>query len=639
MAALVAALLFPGGVAAADPSAAPASDPPVASASPLASGPPDPSAEPGPLPDAGRPLTVEELEAERSRSRATGDTEMVVAHVTIDRRAPIRGPLCPPRTARRMGCPFGALDPSPVEDGLVIVWATSRVAARFPDDTPLAQTLVFRIEAGELHLLGGFAMPSGPYPAFDFLTPVDAVAEDAIEGVQGGSIIAVDGWLGVLGWGIPCPAPTPGILFRQGTASPFVRCPGGWITAVGEHPDLPDGAMALEPTGPAIPVQADAYRRYAPDPGPADQGATPPRRAVYLLQHVRNPDPGREPTMGWSVVGRLNPVPPPSETTPTPLVPARWTVAGPVDATDRSLMLLVDGVSCPSVDGSRAEPVVSVASVEGELRIRVEVAAGTDGRPCPVARLRRVPVALAAPLGSHLIVDAAEPDPQRRFPTVHRVDAIDTGLRYSCDGSGDFTVRDILGPGLEVEAPGGPPLRPGWRLLIAEPDHVLQLGPVRRDGADMVEVGSRDGIWEDWASGQCTLLATAIPDRLEPAPWTLRGVPRSTDRELRVWVHERSCASGRPATGRVRRPLVRVDRTRILIVLATRPIGGDCPSNPATPYVIRLPVAIGSRTLVDGSTFPAHERSISPNPPNDGREPVIVGRCGSPGRSSAPIQG
>jgi len=611
MATLVVALLFPDGVAAADPSAAPGSDPPMVSASPAPSVSPEPSIEPSLSANVGRPLAAEELEAERSRSRATGDTETVVAHVAIDRDHPVRGPVCPPRTARRTGCPFGVLDPSPGEGGLVLVWATSGVAARFPDDTPLEQTLVFRIDAGVLHLLGGFAMPTGPYPTFDFLTSVDAVAEDAMEGVQGGGIIAVDGWLGVLGWGIPCPAPPPGILFRQGTASPFVRCPAGWITADGALLDVPDGSFSLQPPGPGIPVQADAYRRYAPDPGPADQGATPPRRGVYLLQHVRNPDPGREPTMGWSVVGRLDPLPPSDDATPTTLVPSRWTVAGPVDPADRSLMLLVDGVSCPGPDGSRAEPVVSVASVEGELRIRVDVTAGTDGRPCPVTRLVRVPVRLAAPLGARVIVDAAEPDPQRRFPTVHRVDPVDTGLRYSCDGSGDLTFRDIMGPGLEVEAAGGPPLRPGWRLVIAGPDHVLQLGPVGRDGAEMVEVGLRDGRWEDWARGGCTLLTTAVPDRLEPAPWTLRVAPRSTDRELRVWVHERSCASGQPATGRVRRPLVRVDRTRILIVLATRPIGGDCPSNPATPYVIRLPVAIGDRTLVDGSTFPARERAVA----------------------------
>lgn len=121
-----------------------------------------------------------------------------------------------------------------------------------------------------------------------------------------GRLLAVEGWLGVLGWGVPCPAP-PGKLGRQGTASPFVRCPGGWIGA--DEASLRAGRYDTAPPRFAIPVQAAAYALFAPEPGSVEEGATPPRRAVYLLRRVANPEPEFGDAMGWRVIGRLDPVP------------------------------------------------------------------------------------------------------------------------------------------------------------------------------------------------------------------------------------------------------------------------------------------------------------------------------------------
>ena len=65
----------------------------------------------------------------------------------------------------------------------------------------------------------------------------------------------------------------------------------------------------MTPPGFAIPVQASAYERYAPDPGDVEDFMLPPRRGVYLLRHV-GVDMG--PPTGWQVVGRLDPVAVPS---------------------------------------------------------------------------------------------------------------------------------------------------------------------------------------------------------------------------------------------------------------------------------------------------------------------------------------
>jgi hypothetical protein len=121
-----------------------------------------------------------------------------------------------------------------------------------------------------------------------------------------GQLMAVEGWLTALGWGIPCPAPPPK-LFGQGAPadSPFVRCPGGWIIPEDAPPEQAPGTGALAPTGFGIPVQASAYADFAPDPGAIADYQAPPRHGTYLLRHVGIR--GGRPT-GWQVVGRLDPI-------------------------------------------------------------------------------------------------------------------------------------------------------------------------------------------------------------------------------------------------------------------------------------------------------------------------------------------
>jgi len=73
-----------------------------------------------------------------------------------------------------------------------------------------------------------------------------------------------------------------------------------------------------------------------------------------------------------------------------------------------------------------------------------------------------------------------------------------------------------------------------------------------------------------------------------------------------ILVTETACASGQPATGRVEEPLVIRERARVQVAMFVRPLDGPaaCPSNPPTPYTLRLDGPLGDRTLADGGTIP-----------------------------------
>jgi hypothetical protein len=85
-----------------------------------------------------------------------------------------------------------------------------------------------------------------------------------------------------------------------------------------------------------------------------------------------------------------------------------------------------------------------------------------------------------------------------------------------------------------------------------------------------------------------------------PAEW--RVAPGATlgrdSREVPLLVHERECASGRDASGRIR---VDVDYRANTVVLdvevASLSGGQECPGNPETPYLLELDQPLGEREL------------------------------------------
>jgi hypothetical protein len=86
---------------------------------------------------------------------------------------------------------------------------------------------------------------------------------------------------------------------------------------------------------------------------------------------------------------------------------------------------------------------------------------------------------------------------------------------------------------------------------------------------------------------------------------------------VHLLVTERACASGEPATGRVRGSVLEVTATTIRITVGVVPADGgqDCQGNPPTPYVLDLPEPLGERVLVDAGVDPEREIKAPSNSP------------------------
>jgi hypothetical protein len=274
-------------------------DGPAGTAAPTPSSNPTASSGPGLAPDAGSVaidiLTTDELLALVSGHQNGDPAVTVVAAATIETCSGRRCPAC----LRTDACPIGS-----VVGGLgraAEVFAGPAVRDLYQRSGPSIEgPLGFRVGDAGLTFLGRY-VPGPDGGTWPLTTDAAAAASDQ---VNAGELIAVEGWLVTLGWGVPCPAPRPD-LRGDPADSPFVRCPAGWILA---DPTLPkDGpaSIALEPAGFAIPVQYGAYERFAPEPVLKPEGfRVVPRLGTYLVRHVA-PDFGR-PT-GWQVVGRLDP--------------------------------------------------------------------------------------------------------------------------------------------------------------------------------------------------------------------------------------------------------------------------------------------------------------------------------------------
>ena len=94
--------------------------------------------------------------------------------------------------------------------------------------------------------------------------------------------------------------------------------------------------------------------------------------------------------------------------------------------------------------------------------------------------------------------------------------------------------------------------------------------------------------------------ATTILDPAAPPPG-----PDTT--RIPVLVTEVDCASGEPATGRVRLITVEEDEHQVGIFLAVKAKRSDvetCPSNPPTPFTIELDAPLAERSPVDVGVYP-----------------------------------
>ncbi|MBW3562880.1 MAG: hypothetical protein KY437_10335 [Actinobacteria bacterium] len=119
-----------------------------------------------------------------------------------------------------------------------------------------------------------------------------------------------------------------------------------------------------------------------------------------------------------------------------------------------------------------------------------------------------------------------------------------------------------------------------------------------------------DGAWVLDATGTCTPRIDL--GELGAADLVLAEEPSPDDREVRLAVFERACASGRSADGRVEvvRQTLTDDQLRLVVGVRAASGAQECPGNPATPVTIELDDPLGERTVVDATTLPPQQLPV-----------------------------
>jgi hypothetical protein len=148
----------------------------------------------------------------------------------------------------------------------------------------------------------------------------------------------------------------------------------------------------------------------------------------------------------------------------------------------------------------------------------------------------------------------------------------------------------------------------GWILLGIDATGA-EFGALDGDlGMKSVSVENGPNGWKVGGWGECQA-RIVLAEGLGPAEWHFDpGVPVSGP-ETQVFdalVTEMTCASGRPADGRIVGPEVVSSGDVVLVMFAVRPLPGgqDCPSNPSTRVTIDLGEPLGDRALLDGGRLP-----------------------------------
>ncbi|NAS24899.1 hypothetical protein GT755_24840 [Herbidospora sp. NEAU-GS84] len=213
------------------------------------------------------------------------------------------------------------------------------------------------------------------------------------------------------------------------------------------------------------------------------------------------------------------------------------------------------------------------------------LAAACGGDPPPVA---------TAPVPSHTYACGGEP-------------VALTGL------DGPPTTR--LGPNGQAALKGGEVRAPAdleaWRIveetddrvaLIRELDTPVQHGSILQTHQYLlIERYGRDDAWNLRMSGRCDL-RQVVPGHGEAA----LAFASATGTRLNLWVTEKDCASGRPATGRIKLAALEETDQEVRVVVAVRPVDGSvtCQGNPRTPFTVELSRPLGDRTVVDAAVHP-----------------------------------
>lgn len=114
-----------------------------------------------------------------------------------------------------------------------------------------------------------------------------------------------------------------------------------------------------------------------------------------------------------------------------------------------------------------------------------------------------------------------------------------------------------------------------------------------------------DGTWLLMQAGPCAP-RLVTDDDLAAADLTLPAEPAPEATSIEILVHERACASGQSAEGRIEVVDLEetVDQVRLRIGVRPPDGGQDCQGNPPTPFTIELSEPLGARQIVDASIVP-----------------------------------
>lgn len=153
-----------------------------------------------------------------------------------------------------------------------------------------------------------------------------------------------------------------------------------------------------------------------------------------------------------------------------------------------------------------------------------------------------------------------------------------------------------------------------WRVLYDGGDTVtIGLGEWTEQGpradATYLSLERAGDVWEAAGWGDCQL-ASALKPGLE---WAEATSVREDSGSLVLQVNERQCASARDPEPYLHEPVVVETDDAVTIYWTTTPVvgGADCPGNPSVERTVELEAPLGSRTVLDGSTYP-------PRPVEDG---------------------
>jgi len=152
----------------------------------------------------------------------------------------------------------------------------------------------------------------------------------------------------------------------------------------------------------------------------------------------------------------------------------------------------------------------------------------------------------------------------------------------------------------------------GWRTAITSAASVTFVAPRNESWAFATITPAAGADWQFWEGGHCDL-AVRLPASVGYATWHLDPAhqPDPSATSLSLLARETACAGGQAPGARMLAPIVMETDALATITLVVRrvPGGADCQANPEVPVTVALSQPIGTRTLLDGSSFPAVPRS------------------------------